>query len=66
MRSMRHRTVYVSRVPKYVVTKETNMFAAMCKVTCLQIMACELILGVCYINQIIALLTCLVPPDRQH
>ena len=32
--------VYVIRVPKCVVTKETNVFGAMCQVTCLRIIEC--------------------------
>jgi hydrogenase maturation factor len=47
MRSMRHHKVYVIRVPKYVVTTETNVFAAMCKVTCLRIIECGRLIRVC-------------------
>jgi hypothetical protein len=45
MRSMRHHKVYVIRVLKYVVTKETNVFAAVWKVTCLRIIECVRLLG---------------------
>ena len=39
-------TVCVILIPKHVVTKETNIFAAMCKVTCLRIIECGLTISV--------------------
>jgi hypothetical protein len=41
MPAMRDHTVYVIRVPKDVVTKEIDIFTAMCKVTYLRILECE-------------------------
>ena len=51
-------TVCVILIPKHVVTKETNIFAAMCKVTCLRIIECGLTISV-YVCVCICMCVCM-------